>query len=142
MAMYGMNLDDNEAAEVLSQQVPCHQPEEPEFYNHPRQDQEEENDSLVDSEGREWTRDKWLAHYDWMSDAAKHEECTKRGWRPPTRAAKKPAQYEPDEPDLADYFIGFNTPKQQQITICRAYASYLAAGMPKKPSQKKRAKKE
>lgn len=137
MAMYGVDQDAAEAAEVLSQDprlyVTPHQPEEEEVF---------EEDSLVDSEGQAWTRDRWLEKYDWMNDQAKHDECVKRGWRPPSRAAKQPAEYVPDEPDLADYFVGFNTPKQQQITICRAYASYLAAGMPKKPSQKKRAKKE
>lgn len=35
-------------------------------------------------------------------------------------------------PDLADYFNAFDVAYDQQIRICRAYASYLAAQLPKK----------
>lgn len=38
--------------------------------------------------------------------------------------------YEP--PDLADYFRDYDLDDDKQITICRAYASYLASLKPKK----------
>lgn len=43
---------------------------------------------------------------------------------------------EPEPPDLAAYFAEFEIPFADQIKICRAYASYLAAQLPKRAKTK------
>lgn len=46
-----------------------------------------------------------------------------------------------DVPDLAEIFDNYDTPYPTRISICRAYASYLASMQPKKPRAKKPSKK-
>jgi len=62
-------------------------------------------------------------------------------------AAKRPRSpplpdIDDDVPDLAEIFDNYDTPKATRISICRAYASYLASTLPKKPkaAPKKRSK--
>jgi len=55
------------------------------------------------------------------------------------KAAKRPRSPCPVEldddvvPDLAEIFDNYDTPHPVRISICRAYASYIAALQPKKP---------
>jgi len=55
------------------------------------------------------------------------------------KAAKRPRsprRIEGDDdvvPDLAEIFDNYDTPHPVRISICRAYASYIAALQPKKP---------
>lgn len=48
----------------------------------------------------------------------------------------RPEFVEPDYPDLADYFLEFNLSYDEQIKMCRSYASYLSSLMPKKKRRK------
>ncbi len=43
---------------------------------------------------------------------------------------------EPDYPDLSSYFLEFNLSYDEQIKMCRSYASYLSSLMPKKKRKK------
>lgn len=43
---------------------------------------------------------------------------------------------EPAYPDLADYFMNYEMSHEDQIRMCRAYASYLVSLYPKKKKQK------
>jgi len=62
------------------------------------------------------------------------------------KAAKRPRSPEPVDddlvPDLAEIFDNYDTPHSVRISICRAYASYIASLQPKKPkaAPKKRSK--
>lgn len=62
------------------------------------------------------------------------------------KAAKRPRSPEPGDddlvPDLAEIFDNYDTPHPVRISICRAYASYIASLQPKKrkASPKKRSK--
>jgi len=53
------------------------------------------------------------------------------------KAAKRPRSPEPADddlvPDLAEIFDNYDTPHPVRISICRAYASYIASLQPKKP---------
>jgi len=52
------------------------------------------------------------------------------------KAAKRPRSPPPDDdlvPDLAEIFDNYDTPHPVRISICRAYASYIASLQPKKP---------
>jgi len=53
------------------------------------------------------------------------------------KAAKRPRSPEPVDddlvPDLAEIFDNYDTPHPVRISICRAYASYIASLQPKKP---------
>jgi len=55
--------------------------------------------------------------------------------RAPAKSVKRPRSPEPYEddvvPDLAEIFDNYDTPKPIRISICRAYASYLASTMPR-----------
>ncbi len=46
------------------------------------------------------------------------------------------AFYEEDYPDLASYFLEFDLTNEEQIKMCRSYASYLSSLMPKKKRKK------
>lgn len=141
----GANPDEREAGEVLSGLVTEHQPSwEPSLEPAQPTPPESEQDSDVDSEGVTWTRERWLAKHPDSSYADKAYMCNKMGWAMP-RAGKEPMKRprdEPEQPDLAEYLDGFPIPKKDHVTLCRAYASYIAATLPKKPSQKKKGKKQ
>lgn len=52
------------------------------------------------------------------------------------KAAKRPRSPPQDDdlvPDLAEIFDNYDTPHPVRISICRAYASYIASLQPKKP---------
>jgi len=52
------------------------------------------------------------------------------------KAAKRPRSPVEDDdlvPDLAEIFDNYDTPHPVRISICRAYASYIASLQPKKP---------
>lgn len=56
--------------------------------------------------------------------------------RPAAKGVKRPRTPEPDEdgvPDLAEIFDNYDTPHSVRISVCRAYASYIASLQPKKP---------
>lgn len=57
----------------------------------------------------------------------------------PAKAVKRPRSPLPEDdvPDLAEIFDNYDTPYPVRISICRAYASYLASMQPKKPRAKK-----
>jgi len=61
----------------------------------------------------------------------------------PAKAVKRPRSPLPEDdvPDLAEIFDNYDTPYTSRISICRAYASYLASMQPKKPKAKKPSKK-
>lgn len=65
--------------------------------------------------------------------------------RPAAKAPKRPRSPRPEEdevPDLAEIFDNYDTPHAIRISVCRAYASYLASMQPKKPkAAPKRTKK-
>jgi len=139
------NHGDIEAGEVLSGLVTEHQPSwEPSLEQAHPTPPESPQDSDVDSEGATWTRDKWLMHHPTADYTERAYMFNKMGW-PMPRPAKEPMKRprdEPEQPDLADYLDGFPIPKKDHVTLCRAYASYIAATLPKKPSQKKKGKKQ
>jgi len=70
-------------------------------------------------------------------DAASRLRVLSKG--PSEKAVKRPRSPRPsldvddDVPDLAEIFDNYDTPHPLRISICRAYASYLAAMQPKKP---------
>lgn len=138
--------DAAKAGELLSGLVVTeHQPSwEPSFEERKHTPPESPEDSDVDSEGRDWTRDKWLMKHDDLSNAAKHQKCLAEGWRPPggKQPYKRPRDEEREKPDLAAYLDDFDIPKEQHVTLCRAYASYVAATLPKKVVQKKKGKQQ
>lgn len=51
----------------------------------------------------------------------------------------RPALEESEEllPELSDFFDDFETPLQQRVAICRAYASYIVS-LSKKPKRNKK----
>lgn len=49
-----------------------------------------------------------------------------------SHAAKQPHVFATPKPNLEEYFDECNTSEAKRISICRAYASYLAALQPKK----------
>jgi len=55
------------------------------------------------------------------------------------KAAKRPRSPVGDDddavPDLAEIFDNYDTPHPVRISICRAYASYIASLQPKKPKR-------
>lgn len=57
---------------------------------------------------------------------------------PAAKVAKRPRSPGPPEdvvPDLAEIFDNYDTPHATRISICRAYASYIASLQPKKPKK-------
>lgn len=57
---------------------------------------------------------------------------------PAAKGAKRPRSPGPPEdvvPDLAEIFDNYDTPHATRISICRAYASYIASLQPKKPKK-------
>jgi len=56
---------------------------------------------------------------------------------PPAKRDRSPAVVDDDsQPNLAEIFDLFDTPVKQRIAICRAYAQYLNAMLPKKKLKK------
>lgn len=105
--------------------VPEHQPEEP--LSMEGQDFQEEDFVPTEAE----------------KDAAQRMAELKS--RPAAKAPKRPRSPRPEEdevPDLAEIFDNYDTPHAVRISVCRAYASYLASMQPKKPkAAPKRTKK-
>lgn len=110
---------------------PCHQPsdEEPEFYEGPRQEQQDEEDAqeFVPTEAEKDAAARLRAM---------NVDCRVEPLRA-AKAAKRPRSPEPADddlvPDLAEIFDNYDTPHPVRISICRAYASYIASLQPKKP---------
>jgi len=48
---------------------------------------------------------------------------------------RSPRVVEDDIPDLAEIFDNYDTPHATRISVCRAYASYIASLQPKKPKK-------
>jgi len=59
---------------------------------------------------------------------------------PAPKGIKRPRSPLPEDdvPDLAEIFDNYDTPYPIRISICRAYASYLASMHPKKPRASKK----
>jgi len=59
------------------------------------------------------------------------------------KAPKRPRSpvAEDDIPDLAEIFDNYDTPHATRISVCRAYASYIASLQPKKPKAALKRKK-
>lgn len=56
------------------------------------------------------------------------------------RSVKRPRAVQPAFdalPDLAEIFDNYDTPLALRVSICRAYASYVASTLPKKPRKKR-----
>jgi len=111
-----------------------HQPsdEEPLFQVHPREAQEDEEDvqEFVPTEAEKDAADRLRS--------MNKEKAAKAAKRP-----RSPPVVDDDEvPDLAEIFDNYDTPHSVRISICRAYASYIASLQPKraKPAPKKRQK--
>jgi len=131
----GHNLDAPWVGEVkkISRQIskiqkmeeedfPCHQPSEDEFQVSPREAQQDEED----------------AHEFVRTEAEKDAADRLQQLKAPraAKAAKRPRSPSPSEdlvPDLAEIFDNYDTPHPVRISICRAYASYIASLQPKKP---------
>jgi len=58
---------------------------------------------------------------------------TGRKWPAKRPRTPEPSDEEDDMPDLAEIFDNYDVPIRTRISVCRAYASYLAAQLPKKP---------
>jgi len=62
-----------------------------------------------------------------------------RDLNPPAAKAPKrprsPVHVNDDVPDLAEIFDNYDTPHATRISVCRAYASYIASLQPKKPKK-------
>lgn len=65
--------------------------------------------------------------------------------RPAAKGVKRPRPtvYNTNDevPDLAEIFDNYDTPAATRISICRAYASYVASTQPKKPKAAPRKRK-
>lgn len=113
---------------------PCHQPSEEELSEHSlalNQAQNEEVEDWVPTEAEK--------------DAASRLRAITRDAPRAAKVAKRPRSPPQDDdlvPDLAEIFDNYDTPHPVRISICRAYASYIASLQPKKPkaAPKKRSK--
>lgn len=59
------------------------------------------------------------------------------------RSVKRPRAVSPGFdalPDLVEIFDNYDVPPAQRVSICRAYASYVASTLPKKPRKKRSSK--
>jgi len=129
----GVDREKNIIPEMEGEEdFPCHQPsdEEPEFYEDPRQEQQDEEDAQ-----------------DWVPTEAEKDAASRlremtfndaQVVQPrAAKAAKRPRSPERADddlvPDLAEIFDNYDTPHPVRISICRAYASYIASLQPKKP---------
>lgn len=101
--------------------VPDHQPESP-----PHFDNEEEENSSSSEEPFVPTEAEKDA-------AARLTEIRRPAAKQPVKRPRSPAPVDDDVPDLAEIFDNYDTPKATRISICRAYASYLASTLPKRP---------
>lgn len=101
---------------------PCHQPEEV-------------SSEYEDSEVRDWVPTE--AEKDAASRLREMAFHDAQAVQPKaTKAAKRPRSPPEDGdlvPDIDDIFNNYDTPHPVRISICRAYASYLASLQPKKP---------
>jgi len=132
--MVGHNLDapwvgNKNFPEMEGEDFPCHQPsdDEPEFYEGPRQEQQDEEDAqeFVPTEAEK--------------DAASRLRALTAAVPRASKGVKRPrspvARDDDEVPDLAEIFDNYDTPHLVRISICRAYASYIASLQPKKPKK-------
>jgi len=64
-------------------------------------------------------------------------------FKAPAKRPRSPAEVVDDDlPDLNEIFDNYDTPKATRISVCRAYASYLASTMPKKPAAPRKRNKK
>jgi len=127
-----MNAPHNQVEENFQMEefVPDHQPESPPHFEEDPEPESSSEEPFVPTEAEK--------------DAAERLSTFKRP------AAKQPAKrprspllnVDDDVPDLAEIFDNYDTPKAARVSICRAYASYLAAMMPKKPKASKKNSKK
>jgi len=127
-----MNALHNQLEENLHMEefVPDHQPESP--------------DPILDEEEPSSVSEEPFVPTEAEKDAAERLSTLQRpAAKQPAKRPRSPALVVDDDvPDLAEIFDNYDTPKEQRVTLCRAYASYVAATLPKKPrSSKKNSKK-
>lgn len=84
-----------------------------------------------------------FVHTEAEKDAAMRIRDLRLAPPPAPKGVKRPRSPLPEDdvPDLAEIFDNYDTPYPVRISICRAYASYLASMQPKKPKAKKASKK-
>lgn len=114
------------------EEVPAHQPDELEFGSDEEammHDAVDDVDDVVPTEAEK--------------DAARRLRDLSRSPPRAQKAAKRPRSPGPPEdvvPDLAEIFDNYDTPHPVRVSICRAYASYIASLQPKKPKAASRKK--
>lgn len=106
-------------AQDVEEEFPCHQPEE----------WSEGADSPVESDGVD---DVEFVYSEAEKDAAKRLAAS-HGFKRP-RSPPLP----PSVPDLAEVFDQHDTTPATRVSVCRAYASYVASTLPKKPKATKK----
>jgi len=115
---------------------PCHQPSEEEFSGHSEQPEDPDVQEFVPTEAEKdaAARLREIAYHDAQAVQPRAAKAAKRPRSPP--------QDDDLVPDLAEIFDNYDTPHPVRISICRAYASYIASLQPKKPkaAPKKRSK--
>jgi len=100
---------------------------------------EDDEDDRVPVSEPEYSEEPFL-----KTDAERDAEA--RAARPPAPAkgVKRPMRAPSPEfdavPDLAEIFDNYDTPLATRVSICRAYASYVASTLPKKPKVIKKKK--
>jgi len=114
--------------------VTDHQPEEQEPFFDPHDVQYDEEDEEEDS-----SSDHFVPTEAEKDAASRIVKLKQPAAKQPAKRPRSPEVVDDDVPNLPEIFDNYDTPKAQRISICRAYASFLASTMPKKP--KKAAKK-
>jgi len=111
---------------------PCHQPSEEELSEH--EDPEVQDWVPTEAEKDAASRLREMTFNDAQAVQPRAAKAAKRPRSPP--------QDDDLVPDLAEIFDNYDTPHPVRISICRAYASYIASLQPKKPkaAPKKRSK--
>lgn len=116
--------------EGAEEEFPCHQPSyEEDVVFDPKPESDDEEPPFVPTEAEK--------------DAAIRLRLLAEAPPPAPKGVKRPrSPLPPDEvPDLAEIFDNYDTPHPVRISICRAYASYIASLQPKKPKAAPRKRK-
>jgi len=122
--------------------------EEGDFPNHQPSD---EDDVLVEEDFDEAAADAVDDHLDFVRTEAEKDLAEMRirgntgftatGVKQPAKRPRSPGPVDDVVPNLAEIFDNYDTPHPLRISICRAYASYLASMQPKKPRSASRRKR-
>lgn len=121
--------------EGAEEEFPCHQPsDEDDVVFDPKPESDDEELPFVPTEAEKDAASRLRQ----MAVAPRYEPSS-----PAAKGVKRPrSPLPPDEvPDLAEIFDNYDTPHPVRISICRAYASYIASLQPKKPKAAPRKRK-